>query len=38
MKNKKELLRMLKFTLFSISAGLIEIGAFTLLSEVLHWS
>ena len=38
MKNKKELLRMLKFTLFSISAGLIEIGTFTLLNEVFHWS
>ena len=36
MKNKKELLRMLKFTLFSISAGLIEIGVFTLLNEVFH--
>ena len=27
---------MLKFVLFSISAGLIEIGAFTLLNEVFH--
>ncbi len=33
MKNKKELLRTVKFTLFSISAGLIEIGLFTLLDE-----
>ena len=31
----KELLRAVKFTLFSISAGLIEIGAFTLLNELL---
>ena len=31
--NKKELLRKVKFTLFSISAGIIEIGLFTLLSE-----
>ena len=27
---------MLKFTFFSISAGLVEIGAFTLLNEVGH--
>ena len=32
----KESLRALKFTLFSISAGLIEIGTFTLLNELLH--
>ncbi len=32
----KEFLRVVKFTLFSISAGLIEIGAFTLLNETLH--
>ena len=32
--NKKELLRKIKFTLFSISAGLIEIGLFTLLDNV----
>ena len=31
---KKELIRAVKFTFFSISAGLIEIGVFTLLSEV----
>ena len=31
---KKELLRALKFTLFSISAGLIQILSFTLLMEV----
>ena len=29
----KEFVRVLKFTLFSISAGLIEIGTFTLLNE-----
>lgn len=34
MKNK-ELLRTIKFTLFSISAGLIEIAAFALLNELL---
>ncbi len=32
----RELLRKVKFTLFSISAGLIQIGAFTLLNELLH--
>ena len=32
----KESLRALKFTLFSISAGIIEIGTFTLLNELLH--
>ncbi|MBR3358559.1 MAG: GtrA family protein [Solobacterium sp.] len=32
----KELLRFVKFTFFSISAGLIEIGTFTLMNEVLH--
>ena len=31
--NKKELLRKIKFTLFSISAELIEIGLFTLLDN-----
>ena len=32
----KELLRFLKFALFSASAGLIEMGAFALLNELLH--
>ena len=32
----KELLRMVKFTLFSVSAGLIEMGAFALLNELLR--
>lgn len=35
MKNK-ELIRSIKFTLFSISAGLIQIGLFTLLNELLN--
>ncbi|MBQ9249371.1 MAG: GtrA family protein [Oscillospiraceae bacterium] len=35
---KKELLRAVKFTLFSISAGLIEIVSFTLLNELTTWS
>ena len=33
MKDKKELIRKIKFTVFSLSAGLIEIGLFTLLNE-----
>ena len=36
--NKKELLRSVKFTLISISAGLVEIGSFALLNELTHWS
>ena len=35
--NKKELWRTIKFTLFSISAGIIQIASFTLLFEVFHW-
>jgi putative flippase GtrA len=34
----KELWRVVKFTLFSASAGLIEIGSFTLLNELTRWS
>ena len=34
MKDKKELLRKIKFTLFSISAGIIEIIIFTILNEL----
>ena len=33
---KKELVRAAKFTLFSASAGLIELGAFALLNELLR--
>ena len=33
---KKEFIRVAKFTLFSASAGLIEIGSFALLNELLH--
>ena len=32
----KEFKRVVKFTLFSISAGLIEMGVFALLNELLH--
>ena len=34
--NKKELLRTVKFTLFSVSAGAIQILSYTLLFELLH--
>ena len=34
---KKELLRSVKFLIFSISAGLIEMGVFALLNELMHW-
>ena len=36
--NKKELLRTIKFTLFSISAGLIEIVLYELLDYLTNWS
>ncbi len=35
--NKKEAFRAVKFVLFSISAGLIEILSFTFLNEVVKW-
>ena len=38
MKKNKELLRTIKFTLFSISAGVIEIVTFTLLNELTELS
>ena len=38
MSKNKELIRTVKFTLFSISAGLIQIASFTLMNEVLHWN
>ena len=34
----KEALRFLKFAIFSASAGLIELGCFTLLNEITAWS
>ena len=37
MNNKKELLRTIKFTIFSLSAGIIEIGLFTLLNKITNW-
>lgn len=38
MKNKNELIRKIKFTLFSISAGLIEILLFTILDHFTNWN
>ena len=37
MKDKKEMIRAIRFTLFSLSAGLIEIVTFTLLNELVKW-
>ena len=37
-EKKKELIRSIKFLLFSISAGLIEIVSFSLLNELTSWS
>ena len=36
-KDRSELIRTIKFVLFSISAGAIELGSFTVMYEVLHW-
>ena len=36
-RKKKEIIRMVKFVFFSISAGLIEIISFTILNELLKW-
>lgn len=35
--NAKELWRIVKFVLFSASAGIIQIGSFTLLNELTDW-
>ncbi len=35
---KKEAWQAVKFTLFSISAGIIQIGTYTLFYEVFHWA
>ena len=37
-ESKKTLWQVLKFTLFSASAGLIQVASFTLFNEVFHWS
>ena len=36
-EKRTELIRTIKFVLFSISAGAIELGSFTVMYEVLHW-
>ena len=36
-QGREELKRTVKFVLFSISAGVIELGSFTVMYEVLHW-
>ncbi len=36
MNKRQEALRAVKFALFSVSAGLIQIGSFTLFNEVFH--
>lgn len=35
---RKEVIRVIKFVLFSASAGIIELGSFTLLNEFTKWS
>ncbi len=37
-ESKKELIRAIKFTLFSISAGVIQTVSFTLMNELLQWN
>ena len=37
-ESKKTLWQVLKFALFSASAGLIQVASFTLFNEVFHWS
>ena len=36
--NKTSAWQVIKFTLFSVSAGIIHIGSFTLINELLHWA
>lgn len=37
-EKRKEMLRVVKFVCFSISAGVIELGSFTLFNEFTKWS
>lgn len=37
-EKKKEWIRVIKFTLFSASAGIIQTVTFTVMYEVLHWA
>ena len=34
---KSDIFQMIKFTLFSISAGVIQVASFTVFNELLHW-
>ena len=34
---KEPVLQMIKFTLFSLSAGIIQVASFTVFNELLHW-
>ena len=38
MNNRKELIRGIKFVLFSVSAGVIEFASFALLDLLTHWT
>lgn len=38
MNNREELIRAVKFTLFSISAGVIQAASFALMNELLQWN
>ena len=35
--NKNSVVQMIKFTLFSISAGIVQVGSFTAFNELFHW-
>lgn len=37
-EKRKEFMRTVKFVLFSISAGVIQVVSFTLMEELLHWA
>ncbi|HAQ55989.1 MAG TPA: GtrA family protein [Acholeplasmatales bacterium] len=37
MEQRKEAIRAIKFTIISISAGLVQISSFTLLNELIKW-
>ncbi|MBR0385038.1 MAG: GtrA family protein [Erysipelotrichaceae bacterium] len=38
MNKKGQLLQVIKYSLIAASAGLIQVGSFTLFEEVLHWA
>ena len=37
-QKKQELMRAIKFTLFSVSAAIIQVASFALMNELLHWN